>query len=283
MKRLTLKDIWNFLVTSRKKIFLAGIIFMIAVIPAIYLLAPAKYNIQTTMTIPYEGVKVENYEVLIRREILGSVCRKLNIDLSAESMAEMDGHLSVAVDEVGKKIYLSYLGSDAEQVTAVGNEISMQTLKAARDERVVYLEEAIKVKEERIETIDELMDDEFIADYYERISREWRALLEKGSGAGLNIFLDVDPTIKNLYIERKNLKYEIKKLEQEITELRKQGDKELAKHFSPIYQPDEKEPPQLIPVILLSAVAGIIFGILWGAVINFGFKKRKGKEYKELE
>ncbi len=274
MERLTLRGIWNFFVASRNKIILVGIIFMIAAIPAVYLLSPAKYNIQTNIIIPYDTAKVAEYEVLIRRSILAQVCRELHLDDSEESMAQMDDHLSVAIDEGNRVIYLSYLGDDAEQVAVVGNEISMRTVKHARDERAAYLEEIIETKEERIENIDELMDDEFITGYYEKLSREWRALVESG-GAGLNIFLEIDPMIKNLYLERNNLNYEVKRLEQEIAELREQGDKELKEQYSPIYEPDKKEPPGLLMVILLSAAGGLVFGMLWVAVFNFGIKKVK--------
>ena len=58
MERLTLRGIWNFFVASRNKIILVGIIFMIAAIPAVYLLSPAKYNIQTNIIIPYDTAKV---------------------------------------------------------------------------------------------------------------------------------------------------------------------------------------------------------------------------------
>ncbi len=283
MERLTLRDIWNFIVASRKKILLAGIIFMVIVIPAVYLLAPVKYNIQTAISIPYDSSKVAEYDILIRRSILAQVCRELNIDASEENMAQMDKQLSIAIDEGGRKIYLSFLGSDAEQVSAIGNGISMRTLEYARDERVAYLEGFIKNSEERIETIDELMDDEFIAEYYEKISQVWRSLLEKGGGAGLNVFLEVDPTIKDLYLEKKNLRSDIRRVTGEISALQKEEDSELEKCYTPIYEPDEKEPPQLLPVILLSAVAGAIFGILWVTVINFGIKKIKRKEFKKQE
>ena len=275
MERLTLRGIWKLLMISRKKIFLAGIIFMIAVSPVIYLLAPAKYNIQTSISIPYEGVKVENYEILIRRSILKQVCRELKIDPSESSVAQIDHDLSIAIDEPKKMLYISYLGSDPALVTAIGNEISMQTLKFAREERIANQEDAIKTKEERLEYIDELMDDEFIAGYYDRIYREWRRLIREGDSVNLNVFLEVDPTIKNLYLEQKNLKNEIAKIEKEILNLREQDDRELEKHFSPIHEPRQKEPPRLILVIIASAVLGLLFGVLWVVVNNYGIKDIK--------
>ncbi|NLA27201.1 MAG: hypothetical protein GX878_07380 [Firmicutes bacterium] len=275
MERLTLQGIWDLIMRSRNKILLIGAIFAIAVAPAIYLLAPAKYSIQTSISIPYDGVKVENYEILIRRTVVKQVCRKLVVDSSPEAVAEINRHLSIAIDEDKKMVHLGYIGSDAASVTEIGTEMGLQTLRESRDERIANLRESIRLKEKRITVIDDLMDDKFIARYYDNLYRQWLRLLSEEKEGALNVFLDVDPMIKDLYLEKKTLTKEITDTRKYISELRKHDNEYFEKHFTPLYQPEKREPPRLLLVIFASAVLGLLFGLLWVFVSNYGIKKGK--------
>ena len=150
---------------------------MIAASPVIYLLAPAKHNIQTSITIPYEGVKVENYEILIRRSILKQVC-ELKIDPSESSVAQIDHNLSIAIDEP-KDVIHSYLGSDPAWLLRLVMKSACKRLNLPG--RTDYQPGRCHQNQRRkAEYIDELMDDEFIAVIMTGLL-EWRRLIRRAT------------------------------------------------------------------------------------------------------
>ena len=261
MEPFTLRELGRLLWGSRLKILLTGLLFTLAISPAAYFLVPSRYHARTALRIPYTGAEIAGYEIGIRGEVLPGVYEQLNMAGYGLSLPAVDRDLYIALDGPNKLIHYNFLGDDAALVASFIYELNLETLNFAREQRIAALREEIEMREEQIAANEEILEDERFTEYYDRLFQTWVNLLQVRSNTRQNIFIEIDPLVKNLMLEQKNLRRDIARMEREITALTKEDETVLEKHFTPVYLPEQKLPPRLPLVALAAAMGGLLIGI----------------------
>ncbi len=275
MNQLSIAEICGVIRASRKKIVLVALATALLVFLAVYFLVPARYQVQTKFELRSPAVDFDRLSIVMRSEILPQVYREMELDQRGLSKYRVDRDFVMYYEQGVRHLWLAnfvFISDDPELAADFLNRLTLETLIYIRDRHLIYLQARVGECRQRITEIDALLEDEALAYYYSALFQQWSNLRDDGTYE--DVFLEFDPYVRELYLEKQSLFKQIEDYERSYSNMLSMDAEDFSINFTPAYPPDT---PGLLLVGLASAILGLLVGTFWVLFQHYGLAKYQDK------